>query len=134
MTYLIPILNLSSIQVLSDLSRRYNLLPKVREKSEMSAVDLWFVLRHLWAYDVEQYHSERQRLQMAFMLQIAAFTASRPGAVIESSCARDSNRALKYRHCELKLIENPENTGKRHIWVLEITLVYLKGDNESKFP
>jgi hypothetical protein len=71
---------------------------------------------------------------MIFMLQLAGFTASRPGAIIESACSKGSNRALLYRHCQLKLIYNPVPDGRKYLWVLEITLVYLKGDVESKNP
>lgn len=124
------------LKYLPDLNKKFELQAKSRDKAEMSVTDLWFVLRHLWAYDTEQYTAERERVQMAFMLQLAGFTASRPGAIIESSCARGSNRALRYRHCELKLVDNPNpaSNGRKYLWVLHIDLVYLKGDIESRNP
>src|SRR6266496_815800 len=40
---------------------------------------------------------ERYRIQLALFMQIMAYTASRPGAIIESTCRRHSNEALRYQ-------------------------------------
>src|SRR6266480_5477491 len=77
----------------------------------MSVEDLRFALRHHWAHDRELYSTERQRVQMSLMLLLYAYTGSRPGAIIDSGCARGSNRALRYRDVELMLIPNPQSGG-----------------------
>ena len=64
---------------------------------------------------MEQYAIEQHQVQIVFMLQPAKFTASRPGAIIESACAKGSNRALLYHHCQLKLIYNPIPDERRYL-------------------
>lgn len=67
----------------------------------MSVRDLRSVLHHHWVSDIEVYATERQRIQMSYLLLLCAFTASRPGAIIESEGAKGVNRALRYRDIEL---------------------------------
>lgn len=86
----------------------------------MSVEDLRCVLRHHWAYDQEIYATERQRVQMSLLLLLSAFTSSRPGAILQSGCAKGSNRALRYRDVELMLLPNP-TPGKRDLWVMKVT-------------
>ncbi|KAI9765002.1 MAG: hypothetical protein M1840_007924 [Geoglossum simile] len=117
----------------SSLKDEYELSTEVRTKPDMSVEDLRFALRHHWAYDQELYSTERQRVQMSLMLLLCAYTGSRPGAIIESGCARGSNRALRYRDVELMLIPNPQSGG-RDLWVMKVTLVFRKGDCESANP
>ena len=105
----------------------------MRTKPDMSVEDLRFALRHHRTYDRELYSTERQRVQMSLMLLLCAYTGSRPGAIIESGCARGSNRALRYRDIELMLIPNPQSGG-RDLWVMKVTLVFRKGDCESANP
>lgn len=96
----------------------------------MSVDDLRCLVRHHWVHDQEKYPTERQRIQMSLLLLLAAFTASRPGPIIESRCAKGSNQALQYRDIELMLVSNPMS-GERDTWVMKVTFVFMKGDHRS---
>lgn len=67
------------------------------------------------------------------MLLLASFTASRPGAIIESRCGKGSKQALQYRDIELMLVSNPMS-GERDTWVMKVTFVFMKGDHRSSNP
>ena len=63
----------------------------------MSVTDLKYILRHHWVADQEIYPTERPKIQMFLMLLLCVFTASRPEAIIDNTCANDTNRFLRYR-------------------------------------
>ena len=99
----------------------------------MSVEDLKCVLQHHLVYDREIYAIERQRVQMSLLILLSAFTVWRPGAILESGGAKGSNRALRYRDVELILIPNP-TLGGRDLWVMKVTLVFLKRGHQSSNP
>lgn len=99
----------------------------------MSVEDLRCVLQHHWAYDQETYATERQRVQMSLLLLLSAFTSSRPGAILESGCAKGSNQALQYCDVELMLVPNPIS-GRRDLWIMKVTFVFLKRGYKSSNP
>lgn len=78
----------------------------------MSVEDLMCVLRHhYWVYDQEIYICNRAAkildILYRLLLLLSALPVSRPGAIIQSGCAKGNNRALQYRGMELVLISNP---------------------------
>ena len=115
------------------LSEKYQLSFEKNSKPDMSVTNLRCVLRHHWVADQEIYPTERQRIQMFLMLLLCAFTASQPGAIIDNTCANDTNRFLRYRDIEFMLMLNPE-PGKRDLWVMKVTLVFLKRDHRKSNP
>jgi uncharacterized protein DUF3435 len=64
---------------------------------------------------------------------MTAYTSSRPGALIESGCVRDSNDALQYRDMVLRIIPNPEKP-ERHVLVMEATLMLTYEGKEKQIP
>lgn len=100
----------------------------------MSVEDLRCVLRHHWVYDQERYPTERQRLQILLLLLISAFTASRPEAIVESGCAKGSNRALRYCDIGLTLIPDPSGWGGWDVWAMKIMFVFMKGSYHRLNP
>lgn len=66
------------------------------------------------------------------MLMIA-YTSSRPGALIESGCLRGFNDALCYKDIVLRVIPNPDQSG-RHILVMEVSLLFMKGKRDKSEP
>jgi hypothetical protein len=99
----------------------------------MNINDLLLVLQYHWAFDREAFPHERQRVQLSLLLLMAAYTATRPGALVESGCARGSNRAICYKDINLLILSNP-NPGERDLLVMEVTLVYRKGDQDGSKP
>jgi len=48
----------------------------------MNIDDVFLVLHHHWALDTSTFPDERQRLQLAFLILLCAYTATRPGAPV----------------------------------------------------
>lgn len=48
----------------------------------MNIDDVFLVLHHHWALDTSTFPDERQRLQLAFLILLCAYTATRPGALV----------------------------------------------------
>jgi hypothetical protein len=48
----------------------------------MNVDDIYLVLYYLWIEDTSVFPDERQRLQLAILLQLQAYTASRPAALV----------------------------------------------------
>jgi Protein of unknown function (DUF3435) len=72
-------------------------------------------------------------VQLSLLLLTSAYTATRPGALVESGIAKGSGKALCYRHINLLVLPNP-NPGERDVLVLEVTLVHNKGDKGQAKP
>jgi hypothetical protein len=70
---------------------------KSKDKPTCSVLDLYYLLRHQWCEDNESICHGRYVVQTAFMMQLIAYTSSRPCALIEQSCYRGSNQVLKYK-------------------------------------
>lgn len=48
----------------------------------MDIDDVYLVLHHLWVLDISVFPDERQRLQLAFLILLSAYTATRPAALV----------------------------------------------------
>lgn len=57
---------------------------------------------------------------------MTAYTSSQLGALIESSCVRGSNDALRYRDVVLRVLLNLEEP-EHHMLVMEVSLKLMKG-------
>ncbi|KAF8434041.1 hypothetical protein BGX38DRAFT_1333611 [Terfezia claveryi] len=105
-----------------------------KTKSVANGDDLKSMIRFLWMEAPIVYAANRYRVQLALFLLLASFTASRPGAIVESSNHRSSNESLEYGETKL-LLEEDEETGTLG-WVL---LVYFhkrknrRGNEEACF-
>ena len=65
-----------------------------RSKPVCSSVDLHSLLMYNWCFYREGIAHERYRVQTTLLCQIMAYTSTRPGALIESSCYRGTNESL----------------------------------------
>jgi hypothetical protein len=54
----------------------------MREKMVMNVDDVYITLHHHWVLEVSIFPDGRQRLQLAFLVLVSAYTASRPGALV----------------------------------------------------
>ena len=61
---------------------RYNLDISTKEKPVMNVDDVFLVLHYHWALDTSTFPDERQRLQLAFLVLLCAYTGTRPGALV----------------------------------------------------
>jgi hypothetical protein len=60
----------------------YNLDVSTAEKPVMNVDDVYLILYHLWAVDTATFRDGRQRLQIALLVLLTAYTATRPGALV----------------------------------------------------
>ena len=118
----------------------------------MNVDDVNLVLHHHWALDTSAFPDERQRLQLAFIILLCAYTASRPGALVYvkrnnkvlTKCALGSDddvgdridlepneiiETLCYKHITLVLLPNPD--GERDILAMEVDLQFTRATRET---
>jgi hypothetical protein len=65
-----------------------------KEKPVMNVDDVFLVLHHHWVMDTAAFPDGRQRLQVAFLVLITAYTVSRPGALVY--VARNEKKSRGY--------------------------------------
>ena len=96
---------------------------------------LFGALHYHWVYDTEQYELERNRVQLAAVLLIIAFTGSRPGAVVESGTAglRGSNEALRYRDIKIMVLQ-ADKDQEEALLIVEVTFMFIKGRRHRSAP
>jgi Protein of unknown function (DUF3435) len=109
----------------------YELDLSVRDKPTLGIEDLLAILRYHWYLDTASH--ERYTVQIPFLILMTAFTASRPGALVESTCARGSNEALRYRDIVLRILLSPSNANNR-ISAMEVSLHFMKGRRNKSKP
>jgi hypothetical protein len=135
-----------------ELTLRYDLDISTKEKPVMNIDDVYLVLYHHWAVDTSRFPDERQRLQLAFIVLLCAYTASRPGALVYvkrnnevlTECALGFDTAIEdgmdlepneiietlcYKHVTLVLLPNPD--GERDILAMEVDLQFTKGHKRN---
>ena len=97
-------------------------------KHELAVEGLFGALHYHWSYDTEHYDHERNRVQLATVLLIIAFTSTRPGAIIKSGCdgIRGTNEALPYKDIKIKVLQ-PNDRSIKSFLIVEITLLFMKG-------
>ena len=64
-------------------------------KPVMSVDDLALVLQHHWILDDSAFDDERQRVQLASLLLVAAYTGQRPCSLLETTRKRGPLQAVK---------------------------------------
>jgi len=70
----------------------FNLDPSTGEKPVMNVDDIYLILHHHWVVDTATFPDGRQRLQIAFLVLLTAYTATRPGALVY---IRQNEKTLK---------------------------------------
>ncbi|CAG8258763.1 unnamed protein product [Penicillium olsonii] len=140
-----------------DLVERFNLDRSVEEKPVMNVDDLYIVLHYHWTKDTTPYPDGRQIIQLAFVLLVSAYTASRPGALVYVEKNEQTNvqhffgsvnqvdatetekmdewdlrdedlKTLCYGQISLILLPNPG--GIRDHLVMEVDLKHTKGHDK----
>ena len=114
--------NLDTQFIGNDLTHEYQLIDLEKAKPTLDAQDFLEVLRYHWLSDTNVFTSELQRVQLATILLAAAFTGSRPSALL----------AIEYRDLELFLLRDP--ISGLPTMVLKITLTKTKSQMKRKRP
>ncbi|KAM4062535.1 FluG domain-containing protein [Hirsutella rhossiliensis] len=141
------------------LTIRYKLDTSVNEKPVMGVDDVYLVQHHHWVHDTSVFPDERQRIQLAFLVLLQAYTATRPRVLAykrldknavndhyfgcedeatQVDCADefdpkdDDFKTICYRDVQLLLLKNPE--GGRDLPAMEVTLRYTKGWERRENP
>ena len=104
------------------LTKEYNLDNTETEPKLLEADDFKEVIQYHWASDINVFPNERQRVQFAAILLLAAFTGSRPGALLH----------ITYRDLRL-YVEKHCKTGK-HELKLAVTLSKTKSGQKRRRP
>ena len=74
--------------ILGPLTDEFDLDLSVKDKPTLCVEDLLALLHYHWCFDTATVPHERYRVQFPLLLLMTAYTSSRPGALIESSCVR----------------------------------------------
>ena len=82
----------------NDLTAKFSLVLGIKDKATCSVTDLFNLLHYHWYQDADttSVHG-RYRVQAAFLMQLIAYTSSRPGAIIEPNCYKGMSQVLKYQ-------------------------------------
>jgi integrase len=104
------------------LTKEYGLDNTEKESLLLEADDFREVIQYHWASDINFFPNERQRVQVAAILLLAAFTGSRPSALL----------LITYRDLRL-YVERDRKTGK-HELKLGVTLTKTKSGQKRKRP
>ena len=68
-----------------------------QRQSNMLVTDPFNLLHYHWCQDADAAVHGRYRVQAAFLMQLIAYTSSRPGAIIESNYYKGLGQVLKYK-------------------------------------
>ncbi|KAK6531025.1 hypothetical protein TWF281_007851 [Arthrobotrys megalospora] len=101
------------------------IFPAAKTKISITGRDLVSLLRHLWESDTHRYRHERLRVQLALMMQISAFTAIRPGSMIESDGRQGTGEVFKYKDVRIFAYNDPQAEELRFVVFLDV--LYHKG-------
>jgi len=104
------------------LTEEYGLDNSETEKPLLEADDFVKALQYHWVSDVNVFPHERQRVQIAAILLLAAFTGSRPGALLN----------IEYRDLNL-YVDKDRKTGQ-HVLKLGVMLTKTKSRKKRKRP
>ena len=119
-----------TLQYLKSMMDSHNLSLENHSKPVCSSVDLHSLLMYNWCFYREGIAHERYRVQTTLLCQIMAYTSTRPGALIESSCYRGINESLRWKNVKLKLIKSSPSD----FFVVELETTLIKGKRKMVEP
>jgi len=79
----------------------------------MNVDDVFLVLHHHWALDTSTFPDERQRLQLAFLVLLCAYTGTRPGGL-------NNKQLWKYLNMINQLILLPRRHSEQIVPILTV--------------
>lgn len=99
---------------MEDLAKKYGLTSEGHAKATAYIEDLVLLAKKTVKARRKRFRHGRNRVQLLLFLQLAGFTANRPGALLE----------LCYRHIRVTLLRDP--TGGPNQILLEFTFEFTK--------
>lgn len=143
------------------LTLKYHLDTSVKEKPVVNIDDVYLVLHHHWVHNTSIFPDERQRIQLALLIQLQAYTATRPRVLVYKPLSKahiqdhyygsetemeteekeyapvwdpevDDFKTTSYRDIKLFLLRNPD--GNRDLPAIEVTLRFTKGWERIENP
>ena len=103
-----------------------------KEKHAMYVQDLYAILHALWVDDTKPLHGYI-RVQISLLLLLSAATATRPGAIVESSSAKGSNKSLSFRNIELLKVRSTVDPSRSTI-MANVNLENIKNKEKDGKP
>lgn len=83
-------------------------------------------MQQLWCFDADEIEWERDRVQLAFIIQMHFFSAARPGALLPTGYYPDLH--LTYEDVLFALLRKPDGTSKFTIILVQR---WRKGEKEQ---
>lgn len=150
---------MSALQYINGyLTIQYHLDTSEKEKPVMNVDDVYLVQHHLYVHDTSIFPDERQRIQLALLILLQAYTATRPRVLVykhidkekmrdhyfgwedditEAEVAEwdpdvDDFKTISYRDINLFLLKGED--GGRDLPAMEVTLRYTKGWERREKP
>ena len=99
----------------------------------MNVDDLLHVLHYHWVRSNDYFHTERDRVQLALLCLLMAYSSARPGTLTECAGYRGSNSALRYRDIELFVVSDPSGS-KVTCLLIKVRLRLMKGRRDAGVP
>ncbi|KAF7880459.1 uncharacterized protein EAF02_007305 [Botrytis sinoallii] len=114
----------------TSLAKSLGLSTKTRPKPIASLNDLQDILGYLWMNDPLNFLYERARVQIALLILILVYTASRPGAVIESHAYYMTGQSMRYKDIKFTLQQSPD--GGRPLMSILFTFNLRKNERDDE--
>ncbi|KAK0453740.1 hypothetical protein EV421DRAFT_707129 [Armillaria borealis] len=108
----------------ADLEKAVPLVTRMREKPIASTRDITIFIRAVWE-DRNIIRTTRMRIQLCLFILLSSLSTERPGAIVESSCYRGTNQALKWDDIEVHIIPNPDDPNRPYI-IIRVRINLLK--------
>ncbi|RAL60102.1 hypothetical protein DID88_000727 [Monilinia fructigena] len=121
---------LESMQELRTSSKKPGFEYKNPPKPIASLNDLQDILGYLWMNDPLNFLYERARVQIALLILILVYTASRPGALIESHAYYMTGQSMRYKDIKFTLQQNPN--GGRPLMSILFTFNLRKNERDDE--
>ncbi|KAK0858525.1 hypothetical protein LTR87_017765 [Friedmanniomyces endolithicus] len=115
--------SLTRPQIRQRLAAEFGLTTEKKPKPIMRAEDEFEMLRTLWGSSTLTFDHERQRVQLALIMQLAGITGTRPSALL----------ALRFKDIGVTLLRDTEGRGRDKI-LLEFTFRHPKTYRAPKQP
>lgn len=90
----------------------------------MFVPDFYVILYAHWVECSRLFHGF-MRVQISLLYLLSGATATRPGALVESSSAKGTNKGLWFEHIEILKIRHPIDPS-RTILAAKVDLVHIK--------
>ncbi|KAK0433743.1 uncharacterized protein EV420DRAFT_507035 [Desarmillaria tabescens] len=103
-----------------------------KPKHTLTAVDFEILVRGF--FQDPGFRTTRMSLQMAYLISLQFLMTERPGALVEGSKYRNTDRAILWNEHEWHVVPNPENPRHPHVYIrVQIHRLKGLGSNQSAF-